>query len=104
MQLPFPTAPLETTSDKSKVSSSSGNFTSIFWLKPTILLSSLPWGELVSWDLSGNVKKRTPELIHAKHSNFIYCIATPVDNTNETNENGQIKNLRTANNMYALHK
>ncbi|XP_014224156.1 gem-associated protein 5 [Trichogramma pretiosum] len=102
LQLSFPTAPLETTSHKSKVNSSSGNFTSIFWLKPTILLSSLPWGELVSWDLSGNVKKRTPELIHAKHSKGIFAIAAPVYNTKETNENGQVENWRTANDIKSI--
>uniref|UniRef100_A0ABD2VX53 Gem-associated protein 5 second beta-propeller domain-containing protein n=1 Tax=Trichogramma kaykai TaxID=54128 RepID=A0ABD2VX53_9HYME len=64
--------------------------------------SDMPCGELVSWEYSVEVKKVTSNLIHNKHSKLIYCIAALVDNTYETNENGQVENLRTTNNIKSI--
>ncbi|XP_011499580.1 PREDICTED: gem-associated protein 5 [Ceratosolen solmsi marchali] len=94
-QLTFPVPPLDPSNYKSKINSSSANFTAVNWLTPTHLFTSSPWGELLLWDLTKNAKKKfNPILIHGKHGKGLFSIAGLSKQSKEECENNKNENWR----------
>ncbi|KAJ8675733.1 hypothetical protein QAD02_011519 [Eretmocerus hayati] len=104
VQISLPTSPVDAGHHKGRVSSSAGNFTSVCWLEPTSLLSSSPWGELLLWNLSGNVKRKlTPQLIHSQHGKGLFAITGSVDyNSDEHLESSESENWRSKTDIKAI--
>ncbi|XP_012265129.2 gem-associated protein 5 isoform X2 [Athalia rosae] len=76
IELTLPNMPLNSHQHRSKMGWNTGNWTAVCWITPKLLLSSLSWGELISWDLTANSKsKPVCKLIHGYHVRGPSCIA-----------------------------
>nr|XP_031838451.1 gem-associated protein 5-like isoform X1 [Nomia melanderi] len=89
----LPVNPIDTRQHRSKLNSTVGNWITIRWIEPKLLLASSLWGELISWDLSIMTKgKPTCKLIHACHSRGLFCIAHISNLQENLLEDWRIKN------------
>ena len=88
----LPVGPIDSQQHRSKLSASVGNWITVHWVTPKLLLTSSVWGELISWDLSTMVKgKPTCKLIHAYHNRGLFCIAHVPNSQENITENWRIK-------------
>lgn len=73
---------------KSKLGTTVGAWTTVYWAEPKVLLTSSLWGELLSWNLSvDNGKKiKEYELLHTYHNRGLFCIAATI-NYNKVSDN-----------------
>lgn len=89
----LPTNPIDSHRHRSKLNSTVGNWITVRWIEPKLLLASSLWGELISWDVSIMKKgKPTCKLIHASHGRGLFCIAHASNLQENMLEDWRIKN------------
>ncbi|XP_078046192.1 gem nuclear organelle associated protein rigor mortis isoform X2 [Augochlora pura] len=76
MTISLPVNPIVSSQHRSKLNLSVGNWITVHWIEPKLLLTSSSWSELISWDLSTMTKgKPICKLVHAHHKRGLFCIA-----------------------------
>nr|XP_033335076.1 gem-associated protein 5-like [Megalopta genalis]XP_033335077.1 gem-associated protein 5-like [Megalopta genalis]XP_033335078.1 gem-associated protein 5-like [Megalopta genalis]XP_033335079.1 gem-associated protein 5-like [Megalopta genalis]XP_033335080.1 gem-associated protein 5-like [Megalopta genalis] len=92
MTISLPVNPIVPCQHRSKLSSGVGNWITVHWIEPKLLLTSSSWSELISWDFSTMTKgKPNRKLVHAHHKRGLFCIAHVPDLQEDLPEDWRIR-------------
>ncbi|XP_046831428.1 gem-associated protein 5 isoform X2 [Vespa crabro] len=93
LEFTLPNVPFDSRLYRNKSNVSTGNWISVCWAKPKLLLTSSYWGELLAWDLKTlNKNKPLCKMIHAYHNRILFSIVI-VPHVYETiNDSWRIEN------------
>ncbi|KAL2748138.1 gem-associated protein 5 isoform X1 [Vespula maculifrons] len=96
LEITLPNAPLDSRQHRSKSSVSTGNWISVCWAEPKLLLTSSFWGELLAWDLKTlNKNKPLCKVVHACHNRTLFSIVMVPYVYETINDSWRIKNRIT---------